>query len=116
MTIWVLAGVLGLGFALIGAGKVLGVPAMRRRAARLGFSVVAYRGIGLLELAGAFGLLLGVVAPVIGALAGVGTLLLLAGALLTHARHHDDVREAGPALLFGVADAAYLGLTIAAMH
>lgn len=114
--LWFLCGVLVVGFGLLGTAKVMSVPAMRQRAARLGFTVAAYRGIGLLELAGAAGLLVGFAAPLIGVLAAAGLLLLLVGALAAHARHRDSLREAGPALLFGVVDAAYLGLTLAALR
>jgi DoxX-like family len=61
MTIWVLAAVLAAGFAAIGAAKVLALPAMRERAARFGFSVAGYRRIGILEWAGAAGVLVGLV-------------------------------------------------------
>jgi hypothetical protein len=112
MTIWVLAAVLAAGFAAIGAAKVLALPAMRERAARFGFTVAAYRRIGMLEWAGSAGVLIGLVAPVIGLLAATGLLLLLAGALAAHARHRDGLREAVPALVFGAVDAAYIGLTV----
>jgi hypothetical protein len=52
---------------------------MRERAAHAGFSVGAYRGIGALEIAGA------------------GLLLLLAGALVTHVRNRDGIRDLVPA-------------------
>lgn len=116
MTIWVLAAVLAAGFAAIGAAKVLALPAMRERAARFGFTVAAYRRIGILEWAGAAGVLVGLVAPLIGLLAAAGLLALLAGALVAHARHGDGVREAVPALAFGALDAAYIGLTVAVLR
>ncbi len=116
MTIWVLAAVLAAGFVAIGAAKVLALPAMRERAARFGFTVAAYRRIGILEWAGAAGVLIGLAAPVIGLLAAMGLLLLLAGALAAHLRHHDGLREAVPALVFGAVDAAYIGLTVGVLR
>jgi len=116
MTIWVLAAVLAAGFVAIGAAKVLALPAMRERAAQFGFTVAGYRRIGILEWAGAAGVLIGLVAPVIGLLAAFGLLLLLAGALTAHARHHDGLREAVPALVFGAVDAAYIGLTVGVLR
>jgi hypothetical protein len=116
MAIWVLAAVLAAGFAAIGATKVLALPAMRERAARFGFSVAGYRRIGILEWAGAAGVLIGLAAPVIGLLAAAGLLLLLAGALAAHARHRDSLREAVPALVFGAVDAAYIGLTLGVLR
>jgi hypothetical protein len=116
MTIWVLAAVLAAGFAAIGAAKVLALPAMRERASHFGFTLAAYRRIGILEWAGAAGVLIGLAAPVIGLLAAIGLLLLLAGALAAHVRHRDGLREAIPALVFGAVDAAYIGLTVGVLR
>ncbi|MBV8195137.1 MAG: DoxX family protein [Candidatus Dormibacteraeota bacterium] len=116
MTIWVLGALLAFGFLVLGLAKVLAVPAVRERSAHLGFSVRAYRGIGLLELLGAAGVLLGLAVPAIGLLAAAGLLVLLAGALSAHARHRDPLNTAAPALVFGAVDAAYLGLTVALLH
>lgn len=95
-------------FLLFGAAKLFALAPMRERAAHAGFSVTAYRGIGALEIAGATGLLLGLTVPVLGALAGAGLLLLLAGALVTHLRNHDQGRDLVPALVCTVLVAGYL--------
>lgn len=116
VTAWILAAVLAIGFLCLGLAKVLALPSMRQRAARLGFTAAAYRLIGVAELAGAVGLLVELAAPVIGILAAVGLLLLLAGALTTHVRHRDSVHEAGPAVLFSLVDAAYLAVAIAGLR
>ena len=116
MSVWLLSGLLVIGFVSLGAAKVLATPSMRQRAARLGFTAAAYRRIGALELLGAAGVLIGLVEPVIGALAAAGLLLLLAGALSAHARHRDNLREAAPAVLFSLVDAAYLGLVVAGLR
>jgi hypothetical protein len=72
--------------------------------------------IGALELAGAAGILVGLVEPFIGVLAAAGSLLLLTGALFAHARHRDTLHEAAPAVLFSLVDAAYLGLAAAGLR
>jgi hypothetical protein len=95
-------------FAALGAAKILAVPPMRIRATHLGFSVAAYRAIGILEVAGAIGVLVGVAAPVFGGVAGAALLLLLAGALVAHLRNGDSPRHVVPALVAGVLVAAYL--------
>ncbi|KDN21541.1 DoxX family protein [Amycolatopsis rifamycinica] len=95
-------------FFLFGAAKLLALAPMRERAAHAGFSVTAYRGIGVLEIAGAAGLVLGPAVPVLGTLAGAGLLLLLAGALGTHVRDHDRGRDLVPALVCAVLVAGYL--------
>ncbi len=112
----VLAALLAVGFGIIGFAKVAALKPMREAAARGGFSVEAYRGIGLLEIAGAAGVLLGLVVRPIGWLAAIGLLLLLTGAVVTHLRQHAHLREFVPALLFGAVDAAYLGLSLAAVR
>jgi hypothetical protein len=114
--VWIRIAVLAIGFLGLGLAKVLALTSMRQRAARLGFTAGTYRLIGAAELAGAVGLLVGLAAPLIGILAAVGLLLLLAGALMTHFRHRDGVHAAGPAVLFGLVDAAYLAVAIAGLR
>ena len=110
----VLAVLPALIFLTLGTAKVVAVQPMRARAAEVGFSTIAYRRIGLLEVAGAIGLLLGAVQPLIGALAGAGLLLLLGGAVVTHLRHGDGPRKVAPAVVSGLLVAAYLVALFAA--
>ena len=104
----VLAGLLAMVFVFLGTAKVLAVAPMRERAAHLGYSTTAYRTIGVLEIAGVLGVLIGLAVPLIGALAGAGLLLLLAGALASHVRNGDGVREYAPALLCAALVVAYV--------
>ena len=104
----ILAGILVVAFAAAGAAKLAAVPAMRARAAHVGFSVAAYRRIGILEILGVLGLLVGAFVPVIGALAAVGLLLLLGGAVVAHLRSGDSVRELLPAIVLGLTTLAFL--------
>ena len=85
---------------------------MRARAEHVGFSVAAYRRIGLLEVLAVLGLLVGAFIPVIGALAAVGLLMLLGGALVTHLRNGDGPREIAPAVVLGLATLSYLLLVV----
>ena len=64
--ITILAGVLVVAFAAAGSAKLAAVPALRARAAHVGFSVAAYRRIGILEILGVLGLLAGALVPMIG--------------------------------------------------
>jgi len=110
-----LAVLLALVFMGLGSAKILALQPMRERAAEVGFSTTAYRRIGLLEVvADAIGLLLGSVAPLIGALAGVGLLLLLGGAVVAHVREGDGPKKFAPAVICGVLVAAYLVALLAA--
>jgi hypothetical protein len=112
ITITVLAGILVLAFALTGGAKLAAAPAMRSRAHHSGFSVAAYRRIGLLEIVAVVGLLLGVALPVVGALAAIGLVLLLGGAIVVHLRNGDGLRELAPALVLGLVALAYLVLAL----
>jgi hypothetical protein len=114
VTTAVLAVLLALVFVGAGSAKILAVQPMRDRAAEVGFSTTAYRGIGVLEVAGAIGLLLGSIVPAIGALAGVGLLLLLGGAVVTHVRNGDGPRKFAPAVVCGLLVAGYLVALFAA--
>jgi hypothetical protein len=53
-------------FALLGTAKIMALPPMRELAAESGFSVDAYRSIGVLEVAGAVGVALGLAVPLPG--------------------------------------------------
>lgn len=94
-----LAFVLAATFFAFGMAKLLAVPSMQARAAHVGFSIGAYRWIGVLEVAGAAGLVIGAAAPLLRALAALGLLMLLAGAVLTHLRVEDGIKDMAPALV-----------------
>jgi hypothetical protein len=108
MSPFIVAGPVAVVFAALGAAKILALPPMRVRATHLGFSVTIYRAIGILEIAGAAGVLVGVAAPVLGGVASAGLLLLLAGALVAHLRNGDSPRHLAPAVVAGLLVAAYL--------
>jgi hypothetical protein len=109
-----LAVLLAVFFLALGTAKILAVAPMRQLAAESGFSPMAYRGIGVLEVAGAAGLLIGLVAPLLGSLAGVGLLLLLTGALAVHLRKGDGPRKFAPAAGSWLFVAAYLAVHLGA--
>ena len=101
---------LALVFGALGTAKTLGLRPIRELAAEVGFSTAAYRRIGLLEVAGAIGLLIGLIEPLIGVLAGAGLLVLLGGAVVTHIRNGQGAARFAPALVCGVLVVIYLGL------
>jgi DoxX-like family len=108
----ILTGLLVLAFAAAGSAKLAAIPAMRARAEHVGFSVSAYRRIGLLEVLGVLGLLVGAFVPLIGALAAAGLLILLGGALVAHLRTGDGVREIAPAVVLGLVTLTFLFLVV----
>ena len=95
-------------FALLGMAKIMALPPMRPLAAEAGFSVDAYRSIGVLEVAGAVGVALGLAVPLLGGVAAAGLLLLLAGAFITHVRQGHGPRKYAPVIVCGVLVAGYL--------
>ena len=108
----ILATLLVIAFAALGTAKLAAVPAMRARAEHVGFSVATYRRIGLLEVLAVAGLLVGAFVPAIGALAAAGLLMLLGGALVTHLRNGDGLREIAPAVVLGLLTLSYLVLVV----
>lgn len=111
----VLAVLLVLGFLPLGAVKVLAVAAMRESAEHLGYPVAAYRGIGVLEITGSLGMVGGIVWWPLGAAAGIGLVLLMIGAGISHVKAGDGVREYAPAIGVGVLALAYV-VTVFGAH
>lgn len=98
-------------FGLLGVAKAAAAPPMRDRAEHLGYSVGAFRVVGLLELAGAVGLVVGLAWTPLTLLAAAGLVILLVGAVLSHARAGDPVALMVPALVVAVATIALAVLT-----
>ena len=111
----ILAGLLVVAFAALGSAKLAAVPAMRDKAAHVGYSVSAYRRIGLLEVLAVIGLLAGAFVPPIGALAAAGLLMLLGGASVVHLRNGDGVREIAPSLVLALVSLTYLALVVGSL-
>jgi hypothetical protein len=65
----------------------------------LGVEPVQWRLIGLLELAGVAGVLVGLVWPPIGVAAAIGLALLVLGAIVFHGRAHDSAADTAPAVI-----------------
>ena len=92
------------------AGKLAGHPKMRRAAKHFGIAWRRYRLIGVAELGAAVGVLVGLFWRPAGMLAAAGMTLLLIGALITHRRARDTVRDALPAVLGLAVSGAYLAI------
>jgi len=90
--------------------KLAGHPKMRRSADHFGIAWRRYRLIGVAELAAAVGVLVGLFWRPAGLLAAAGMILLLIGALVSHRRAHDSVREVLPAVLALVVSGTYLAV------
>jgi uncharacterized membrane protein YphA (DoxX/SURF4 family) len=90
--------------------KLAGHPKMRHAATHFGIAWERYRLIGIAEVAAAAGILIGLFWRPAGLLAAIGMAVLLLGALITHRRARDSVREAVPALGALAIAVAYLAV------
>ena len=109
-----LSGFVALAFAADGAAKLLGHPKMIEASAHLGYSVRAFRVIGLLEIFGALGILLSPWCVPLSVAAATGLILLTIGGFVAHLRASDPIRLATPALACALLTAAAAGLQIVA--
>jgi hypothetical protein len=103
---------LALLFLATAAGKLTGHTASISSRDHLLIAPVRWQQIGLLEVAGAIGVLIGLTLPPLGIAAAAGLVLLSLGAIATHVRAGDKPRAALPALAALVlAASAFLLLT-----
>lgn len=107
VTALVLSLLLALFFAMTGIPKAAGAKLMRDTAEHFHLPATSVRGIGALELAGSAGLVIGLPVAPLGVAAAAGLALLMAGAVIFHARAHDPLaRVAAPAIAGLIAVAA----------
>ena len=88
--------------ALFGFASLIKIAGLRQSLAirdHLGVKPVQWRLIGLLELAGVAGVLVGLVWPPIGVAAAIGLALLVLGAIVFHVRASDSVADTAPAVI-----------------
>ena len=109
---------LALAFTGAGASKLAGVAAMRQSAEHLGFAFSTYRLIGLLELAGALGIVIGLwhahlLGLEIGAFAAGGLTILMIGAVVAHRKAGDGPAGFAPALVLALIAAVFVALRVA---
>ncbi len=104
--LWTVQAVLAAVFLVTGTTK-LTQPRLKMAAAGMSWASDVtdqqFRGVGLLEVLGAAGLILPAalnIAPVLSALAAIGLALMMVFAALTHLRLHELNRVAVPVALF----------------
>ena len=85
---------------------------MRKSAAHFGIPWPRYRLIGVAELAAAAGILTGLWWHPLGLAAAAGMAVLLVGAIITHRKAADNVKEMAPALLALLLTLAYLTIAL----
>ena len=110
-TIYVAVSVIYALMCLIPAAmKLSGAEKMRIAAQHFDIPWSRYRLIGVLELAAAAAVVVGVFAPFAGLLAAVGMTVLLIGAVIVHLRAGDTIGDYAAALLFLAASVGYLAV------
>jgi len=98
-----LAVVLCASFMLLGIAKVSGLPASLAVRDHLGVGPSLWTVIGVLEVLGAFGVVVGAfAAPELGVVAAGGLAALSVGAVVSHLRRHDTVAAVAPPVVLGV--------------
>ena len=97
LAVVVVCALLGVAGAGSGVGKLTGNPKVMESVQSVGVTAAQARLLGVIELAGAAGLLIGVVVPVIGLAAANGFVLYFAGAVLMHLRAEHPVAGWAPA-------------------
>lgn len=93
------AGLLGLIALGSAAGKLRRVPSVVESMHSVGVSDSQMRGLALIEILGALGLVIGIWIPVLGTLAAAGLAIYFAGAVVAHVRAKDSAKELAPALV-----------------
>ena len=111
----IVAGLLGGSFLLLGIGKLADVTMMAEARAHLGLPAGLFKVIGILEMFGGAGVLVGLHQdlPVIGVLAAIGLIGMTIGAGFYHQKAGDTMKERLPAVLMGSIAIFYAILRIA---
>jgi uncharacterized membrane protein YphA (DoxX/SURF4 family) len=86
-------------FAFAGLIKLFGVRQSLAIRDHLGVKPAQWRMIGILELAGVTGVLVGLAWPPIGVAAAIGLSLLALGAIVFHGRASDSAADTAPAVI-----------------
>ena len=111
----IVALLLGVGFLMLGVGKIIGVKIMTEARQHLGLPSGLFKVIGGLEILGGAGVLVGLHDDllIIGILAAVGLVGMTIGAASYHQKAGDVMKEWLPAVMMGSMAIFYVILRIA---
>jgi uncharacterized membrane protein YphA (DoxX/SURF4 family) len=98
----ILAILLALAFGASGAQKLAGAKMASDTAGHLSIAFSRYRLIGVPEILGAIGLLVGLAVWPLGVAAAAGLVLVMIGAVVAHVRVGDKIAGFGPAVVLGL--------------
>lgn len=99
---WITGIILIAGFGMAGLAKITGQPMLMEAATHLGFTANHFKLIGAAEVAGAAGVLVGLLSEDLewlGALAALGLAAMGLGAFFFHRKAGDGPKDSGPALV-----------------
>lgn len=102
---WITGFLLLIGFGMAGQMKVMKQQMALDVAEHLGFSPSQYQLIGVAEMAGAIGVLIGLLVDSLswlGVLAAIGLTVVGLGAIFFHVRAKDSVKDMAPAAMLTV--------------
>lgn len=95
----ILTALLGLATAFSAVGKFSKNPKAVDMLRQLGITDSQIRTLGIVEVLGALGLLVGIWIPILGLLAAIGFVLYFLGALIKHVRAKDAAKDMAPAVV-----------------
>lgn len=106
----ILAVILAGGFFTFGSMKIREAPDMVQAAEHLDIEMPKFKGIGALEVAGALGVLIGLInqLEIIGVLAAIGLAIMTIGAVAFHLKAGDGPKDWAPAVVMLVVSVLYV--------
>jgi uncharacterized membrane protein YphA (DoxX/SURF4 family) len=108
----IVGSLLALMFIAAGVPKLLKAQSAVTQAEELKIAPTSYQIIGVLELLGAAGVLLGLWTSWLGVAAGAGLALMMVGAVITHVRAGQSAKKAIPAIVFAALALGYIVLRL----
>ena len=112
MLLIIFATVLGLVATMSAIGKLRGMPQVKAMLHHVGLGDGQIKGLAVIELLGALGLLVGIWVPILGLLAAIGLALYFLGAVIAHLRVKDAPKDAAPALILMILAIVTVGLEL----
>ncbi|OYN96280.1 hypothetical protein CGZ96_13545 [Enemella evansiae] len=112
ITTIILTALLTLGFLGAGVGKLRRSQPVTGTLEGLGVSPGLQRTIGILEVLGAIGVIVGLFLQPLGILAAIGLVLMMIGAIIFHLRAKDSVKDSAGALVLLVFSGLVLSLQL----
>ena len=111
----IIAVLLGVAFTMLGIGKLADVKQMAQARVHLGLPAGLFRVIGVLEVLGGVGVLVGLHEdlPLVGVMAAVGLVGMTIGAAAYHQKAGDAMKQWLPAVAMGSMAIFYIILRIA---